>query len=62
MQKKTLAIILVVLGVLAVVFDFLAGPLGIAHPGFGWKQISLLVVGLLAIAAGLLMIFQKGKK
>lgn len=62
MKNKTLGIILIVLGVLAVVFDFLAGPLGLSHPGFGWKQISLLVVGILAFAAGLFMTFAKSKK
>jgi hypothetical protein len=43
---------LVVLGVIAVLLAALADPLGIGTGGFGWKQILLLVVGVVLLVAG----------
>jgi len=62
MNKKTLALVLVILGVLMIVVDLVAVPLGLASAGFGWKQISLMVVGFLALGAGLFLNFSKAKK
>jgi hypothetical protein len=59
MNKKTIGIVLAVLGVLAIAFDFLAVPLHIAHPGFGLKQIALLVVGVIILGVGLVLWLSK---
>jgi hypothetical protein len=46
--------VIVLVGVVAALIAALADPLGIggAEDEFGWKQISLLVVGILLIIAG----------
>lgn len=62
MKKKTWGILLAVLGVLMIAFDFLVGPLNLGAAGFGWKQITLLVAGSAALGAGLVLSFVKGKK
>jgi hypothetical protein len=62
MKKKTWGIILVVLGILMTVFDFLVEPLGLGTAGFGWKQIILLVAGIAALGAGLFLTLAKTKK
>jgi hypothetical protein len=60
-NKKTWGIVLIVLGVLMVVFDFLAIPLHLASVGFGPKQIALLVAGIIVLVVGLVLSFVKGK-
>jgi hypothetical protein len=62
MKKKTWGIILIVLGVLMIVFDFLVGPLGLGTAGFGWKQITFLVAGIAALGVGLFFSFVKAKE
>ena len=62
MKKKTWGIILVVLGALMSVFDFLVEPLGWGAGGFGWKQITFLIAGIAALGVGLFFIFAKTKK
>jgi heme exporter protein D len=47
---------LVVLGVIAVALAALADPLGVGgRAGFGWKQVVLLVVGLVTAVVGALV-------
>jgi hypothetical protein len=62
MNKKTTGLVLIILGVLMVAFDLLAIPLGLAAPGYGWKQTSLMVVGFVALGAGLMLSLSKTKK
>ncbi len=62
MSNKTYGIILVVVGVLIVLFIFLAAPLHLASAGFGLKKIAALVVGVIVLVAGLLLTFGKGGK
>jgi hypothetical protein len=62
MKKKTWGIILVVLGVLMIAFDFLVGPLNLGTAGFGWKQIAFLVAGVAALGVSLFFGFAKAKK
>ncbi|PKO13041.1 MAG: hypothetical protein CVU39_21125 [Chloroflexi bacterium HGW-Chloroflexi-10] len=61
MNKKTIGIILIVLGVLMLAVDLLIEPLNLGGPGFGWKQIVLLIAGFIAIGAGYVLGFLKGK-
>jgi hypothetical protein len=44
--------VVVLVGVIAALIAVLANPLGIADPGFGWKQGVLLAIGILLIIAG----------
>jgi hypothetical protein len=62
MNKKTSGIVLIILGVLMIAFDLLAVPLGLASAGFGWKQTALMVVGFVALGAGLMLSLSKAKK
>lgn len=59
MKNKTVGYVLLILGVLLVAFDFLIEPLHLGGGGFGWKQILLLVVGIVAIGAGFVLGFTK---
>lgn len=61
MKNKTLGIVLVILGVLMIALDLLAVPLGIASAGYGWKQIALMVAGVVALGAGLFLSLSKSK-
>ena len=61
MNKKTTGIALIILGILMVAFDLVAIPLGMAAPGYGWKQIALMVVGIVVLAAGLMLSLAKKK-
>ncbi len=61
MKNKTLGIVLVILGVLMIAFDLAAIPLGLASPGFGWKQIALMFAGAIALGAGLFLSLSKVK-
>lgn len=54
MSKKMLAGLIMAAGVLLVVLGLLADVLGLgSHPGFGWSQVLAIVVGLIALAAGI---------
>jgi len=53
MAESRTGLLVAGLGVLAVVIDLLAIPLGIGQGGFGPKHILLLVVGLVLIVGGL---------
>ncbi len=46
MQNSVLAWIVVAVGVLLVLISGFAYPLGLGHPGFGWKKTLGVVVGL----------------
>jgi hypothetical protein len=59
MSNKTYGILLIVVGVLIVVFVFVAAPLHLAGEGFGLKKIAALVVGVIALAAGLYLSLAK---
>jgi hypothetical protein len=52
-DKRTIASIVTGVGILLAMLAVLADPLQIgAAPGFGWKQIVMLVVGILFIGGG----------
>jgi uncharacterized membrane protein YeaQ/YmgE (transglycosylase-associated protein family) len=61
MSKRTFAIILIVVGVLGFVTAIVLGRLGYPNPGFGYKKISLAVVGAVVAAAGLVTLLSKKK-
>jgi hypothetical protein len=50
--------LILVVGVAAALLGALANPLGIGHTGFGWKQVVLLVVGIVLAAVGAAVIFR----
>ena len=53
MSKRTVGIVLIVLGVLLAIVSLLADALGIGNgAGLGWKQILGAVVGVLVVAGG----------
>ena len=54
MSKSTIAVVLLVAGVLIFLMSAVADPLGIGGaPGIGWKQIVGMVVGVVVAAAGM---------
>ena len=54
MSKKTVAVVLVVVGVLLFLVSAAADPLGIGgHPGIGMKQVAGIVVGVVLAAIGM---------
>lgn len=54
--KKTIGIVLVVLGVLGLVVFLLADILGYGRPGFGIRQIIGTIAGGVAVIAGLILL------
>lgn len=53
MNQKTLGVVLLVVGVLLVLVSAAADTLGIGGaPGFGWKQITGVVAGVVTAALG----------
>lgn len=55
MSKKTLGILLIVLGLLLAVVSLTADAIGLGGvSGFGWKQIVGTLVGVLLVAGGVL--------
>lgn len=52
MSRKTLGLVLIVVGVLMVVAVLLMGFIGIPSLGFGWKKISMGAVGILLALVG----------
>ncbi len=62
MKNKRIGLILVILGVLMVLGDILVEPLQLGSGGgFGWKQITLLVVGFIFLIVGLVLNLSKSK-
>jgi hypothetical protein len=54
MSKKSVAVILLVVGVLLFLISAAADPLGIGgYPGIGFKQIAGIVVGVVLAAIGI---------
>lgn len=54
MNRKTTGVVVLVVGVLLFLVAATADTLGIGGaPGFGWKQITGVVVGVVAAAAGM---------
>lgn len=58
MQVKRIGVVAIALGVIAVLLALLADTLGIGggEDEFGWKQVTLLVVGAVVAAAGVLAV------
>ncbi len=53
MSRKTLGIILVVLGIVVLIVAVFADSLGVgAKHGFGWKQIAASITGVVVAAVG----------
>lgn len=61
MSKKTLSIVLIVVGVLVFVVAVLAGVFGFPHHGFGYTKIAVAVVGAVIAAAGIVFLSSKKK-
>lgn len=62
MKTKTVGIVLIILGVLMIALDLLIEPLQLGGGGFGWKQIVLLVAGIVVAGAGIVIGFTKAFK
>jgi uncharacterized membrane protein len=62
MQRREIGVMAIALGVIAVLLALLADPLGIGgnEDTFGWKQVVLLVVGLVIAATGVVAILWPG--
>jgi hypothetical protein len=60
MQWRQIGALAVVLGVIAILLALLADTLGIGgnEDSFGWKQVTLLVVGVVVAAGGVLAIMR----
>ena len=52
MSARQAGMLILVVGVAAALLGALANPLGIGHTGFGWKQVVLLVVGIVLAVVG----------
>jgi hypothetical protein len=53
MGNREFAWVLIGVGLLLTLLSALAYPLGLGHPGFGWKKTLGVIVGVLIIVAGL---------
>jgi predicted phage tail protein len=62
MNNKKFGILLIVVAVIMIALDFLAPVLNIGGAGFGWKKAVLLVVGVVVLAAGIMLSVWKNKK
>jgi len=60
-MNKTLAIVLIVVGILIVLVDVFAAPLHLGSAYFGLKKIALLVFGIIVAGVGLWGTFSKAK-
>lgn len=52
MSSRQAGLLIVVVGIAAALLAALANPLGIGNEGFGWKQVVLLVVGIVVAVIG----------
>jgi hypothetical protein len=58
--KKTLGIICLIVGIIGLILSLIADPVGIGgSPGFGWKQIAGVIVGVILGIVGLLLSLKK---
>ena len=63
MSNKTYGILLIVVGVVVVALVFLAVPLHLSSStAFGLKKIAAVVIGVIAVAAGLFLTMSKKAK
>ncbi len=63
MSNKTIGLILIVAGVLAIVLVLIAPSIGLASPeGFGIKRTLLTAAGVIAIGAGAYLNFVRARK
>lgn len=60
MDKKTAGMILFIVGIILVLLSLFANQLGIGKPGFGYKQLSGTVAGVVLVILG--WIWWKGTK
>ena len=49
------------LGAIAALVAIFAQPLGLGNAPFGWKQINLLVVGIVVIGVGVTIVLRSGQ-
>jgi len=61
MSRKTLAIILVVVGILGFLAALVMGIVGFPHAGFGTYKIGLAAIGAVVAAAGFIFLLAKPK-
>jgi hypothetical protein len=61
MSKKTVSIVLTVVGVLVLVVALLAGIFGFPHHGFGSTKVAVAVIGAVIAAAGIVFLSSKKK-
>ena len=61
MSRKTLSIVLIIVGVLVFVVAVLAGIFGFPQHGFGYTKIAVAVVGAVIAAAGIPLLSSKNK-
>ncbi len=61
MSRKTLSLVLVVVGVLVFVVAVLAGVFGFPQHGFSYTKIAVAVVGAVIAAAGIVFLASKKK-
>ena len=60
MSKRTIGVVLIILGVVVLVVSLAADPLGIGYgPGIGWKQILGAVIGVLVAIGGVWLALNK---
>jgi hypothetical protein len=54
-NKKTIGIVLLVVGVILVILSLIADMIGIGIPGFGLKQIAGVIIGAIIAIAGFVL-------
>jgi len=52
MGKTRNGMLLALLGVLVIIFAFVAHSIGVGHSGFGIKHVVVLIIGIVLLAAG----------
>jgi hypothetical protein len=57
-SARQTGLVIVVVGIAAALLGALANPLGIGHTGFGWKQVVLLVAGIVLAVAGAVVVLR----
>ncbi len=63
MSRKTISWILIIAGLLLAVVSLVADSVGLGNEvGFGWKQITSMIVGLAAVLVGFWMGFREQPK
>ncbi len=58
MSARQTGLLIVVVGIVAALLGALANPLGIGHSGFGWKQVVLLVAGIVLAVVGAVVVLR----